>query len=345
MNKQKVKVFLLVFLFWLWIVWFLFLSLSKDKKELLNNNIQENEKNVSKLDDLYYESEKIYWSIYTESWSLELDKKINEFIKNNHFVWASILESLIWNYNKSESLRNKVCINNNSEVCYKRDINISYDKLEWFKLESNNKWLYNNNIYRFKFSKKWYLDVFEKVYLTKYSDKHIKAEWKTLKSKYTESIDNSKSFEYKTKNFSFYIKPNTFTYNWKPVEWKIDVYFFDIGSSDWNLNVFNLDSFDERYNYIWSAMITLGMPLVKAYKWDNELDISIPISWTWKIQDTYRAPWIDLKNVPKNIFLGIDELKKYNIPPWWHYDKNKWVWFSSYMKILDEEWNYEFNLK
>ena len=53
---------------------------------------------------------------------------------------------------------------------------------------------------------------------------------------------------------------------------------------------------------------------------------------------------MDLKNVPKWVYLGKEELEKYGIPPFWYLRKD-WTWIVWEMKILDEAWNYEFNYK
>jgi len=92
-------------------------------------------------------------------------------------------------------------------------------------------------------------------------------------------------------------------------------------------------------------MVTFGMPLVIAYdkNW-NQLNITSEIIWNWKIQNLEKAPWIDLDNVPKNIWLSKKELDKYKIPNFWHLDLDSWVWIESKMKILDSKWNYEFKL-
>jgi hypothetical protein len=89
-------------------------------------------------------------------------------------------------------------------------------------------------------------------------------------------------------------------------------------------------------------MITYWMPLIKAYKWDKELVINKEIVWKYKIDNDWT---MNFKDVPKWVYLGVEELKKYNIPPFWRLDQKTWIWYPSKAKILDEEWNVEFLLK
>jgi hypothetical protein len=90
-------------------------------------------------------------------------------------------------------------------------------------------------------------------------------------------------------------------------------------------------------------MITFGMPLIKAYLWDEELEINKEITWKWKILNIDSN--MNLKDVPKWKYLTRNELAKYNIPPFWRLNQKIWVWYESKMKILDEKWNYEFKIK
>lgn len=362
MDKQKSKLvygsIIILVIVWL-VIWF---SLNKwwNIKNYENKKLVENANNSNYLDGISIN--KLAGSLYTESWATEINKKINYLVSKNDLWKASFLSSFVWNYKDSLNYRNTLCknqTNENKEFCEKLatklKLSISdtkWNRMTWVKISvdwnidfNQNKDLYNNFIHRLRFSKKWYLDSYEKVVLWNWSDSIIETNPKLLKTNYTINTDSNKEISYKTKNFDYKIDANSFVnLDWTPVSGNIDVYFFDIGASDWDLSVLNLDAFDENWTLVWSSMTTLWMPLVKAYSGENELKLSKEITWTGIIQNLERAPWIDLVKVPKNTWLTKVDLDKYNIPPFWNLDQTNWVWKTSSMKILDEKWNYEFKL-
>lgn len=360
MDKQKLKlvyVISILLIIFILISWFYF-NFWKN----INNSINE----ISSKSNIYLDKlpiNKLAGSLYSESGAINLNNKVNYLLSKNYLWKASFLLSFLWDYKKSLNYRNSLCEQNtqeNKEFCTKLNIKLNsnifdtkWNKIDWVKIKidwnndfnENNNNLYNNFVHRIKFSKKWYLDSYEKIILWNWSDLKIELNPKLLKTNYIINIDSDKEISYKTKKFDYKIESNSFVnQDWTPISGKIDVYFFDIWASDWDLNVLNLDAFDENWTLLWNSMTSLWMPLVKAYSWENELKLSKEITWTWIIQNLERAPWIDLKNVPKNIWLNKIELDKYNIPPFWNLDQTNWVWKTSSMKILDEKWNYEFKL-
>lgn len=363
MDKQKLKViYVIIFVLFIILVSLFFffkkwweINNYENNKWLKNSNISNYLDNIS--------INKLAGTLYTESWAMEINKKIDYFISKNDLWKASFLSSFLWDYKSWLNQRNSLCknqTNENKDFCEKLNTELKlsisdtkWNKMNWVKISidwnidfNKNKDLYNNFVHRLRFSKKWYLDSYEKVILWNWSDSVIESNPKLLKTDYTINTDINKNISYKTKNFDYKIPANSFVnLDWTLVTWNIDIYFFDIGASDWDLSVLNLDVFDDNFNYVWNSFTTLWMPLVKAYSWENELILSKEITWTWIIQNIQeRAPWIDLINVPKNIWLTKTDLDKYNIPPFWNLDQINWVWKSSSMKILDEKWNYEFKL-
>jgi hypothetical protein len=362
MDKQKLKLVYgsIIIIVIIWVV--IFFSLNKwwktnnyeDKKILENTNVS------NYLDDISIN--KLVGSLYTESWASQINKKIDYLVSKNDLWKASFLSSFLWNYKDSLNYRNTLCknwANENKDFCKKLTTKLKllisdtkWNKMTWVKISidwnidfNQNKDLYNNFVHRLRFSKKGYLDSYEKVVLWNWSDSIIETSPKLLKTNYTINTGSNKEVLYKTKNFDYKIEANSFVnLDWTPISGNIDVYFFDIWAFDWDLSVLNLDAFDENWTLLWDSMTTLWMPLVKAYSGENELKLAKEITWTWIIQNLERAPGIDLLNVPKNTWLSKSDLDKYNIPPFWNLDQTNWVWKTSSMKILDEKWNYEFKL-
>jgi hypothetical protein len=362
MDKQKSKLVYvsIIIIVIIWIVIFFLLNKWWETNNYENNKWLKNSNISNYLDDISIN--KLAGSLYSKSWSTEINKKIDYFISKNKLWEASFLSSFLWDYKNSLNQRNSLCkneTNENKEFCEKLDMKLQlsisdkkWNKMTWVKISidwniefNQNKDLYNNFVHRLRFSKKGYLDSYEKVVLWNGSDFIIETNPKLLKTNYTINADLNKELSYKTKNFDYKIDANSFVnLDWSPVSWNIDIYFFDIWVADWDLSVLNLDAFDENWTLLWSSMTTLWMPLVKAYSGENELKLSKEITWKWIIQNLERAPWIDFKNVPKNIWLTKTDLDKYNIPPFWNLDQTNWIWKTSSMKILDEKWNYEFKL-
>ncbi len=310
-------------------------------------------------------------SLYSNWWGKDLYKKI-ELLNR---TWSSIenkmkatfLESFIWDYKKAIQSRKDLCKNNlKSDFCKKIDLNlISYrpEDLSWNILNNVNifidwekigklKWknnieVINKFVHRIRITKEGYLDFYKKVFIDTNNIEDDSLNPKLLKANLEKIVASNKLENIKTNNFDFQILPHSFkTIWWKIYTWKVKLYIFDIGEKDWDLNVLNLDAFWINWDYLWNSMVTFWMPLIKAYdeNW-NELNISRLITWKWKIQNLKKAPGIDLVNVPKNKWLTKKDLDKYNIPSFWYLDQKNWIWKETTMKILDSDWNYEFNLK
>jgi len=382
---DKIKIIFTIILFS-----FLFVScwknIEKDtKKEVLNNNTQEQTKTNSwimkknkenfKLHKFNKDITKISFidlnnSLYSNWWWDNLKKKIKLLSASwetiNNKMKATFLESFIWDYKNALSKRNNLCKNNeSSQFCKKVDLNlISYrpvDKdwnivknvqisIDWKQIWNlkwkNNLKVENKFIHRIRISKEWYLDFYKKIFIDASWNEKESLNPKLLKASLIKVIDSTKDNQLKTNNFSYDIKSDSFiTKDWKKYSWKVKLYAFDIWENNWDLNVLNLDAFDNNGSYVWNSMVTFGMPLIIAYdnSW-NRLKISGSILWKWKIENIDKAPWIDLVNVPKNTWLSKKELDKYKIPPFWHLDLDSWVWNSDEMKILDINGNYEFRL-
>jgi len=309
----------------------------------------------------------LYWNNWWVNLKDKIDRLYNSWTTVDDKIKLVYLQSFVWNYTEAVKYRKDLC-KKNKEFCTKNTFNIPSKNpvdTKWNKIDNVSlfinweyKWIlnannsvewFNNFVYRLKMSKKWYADFYDKHNIWWNTPRIIDTiQPKFLAADSFDSIESSSEFKKETENFTFQISPDSFVFkNWKKVTWKIDVYFFDITSADWDLSVLNLDAFDsDTLSFEWWAMITFWMPLVKAYKWDEELRIVKPIVWQWKLQGIdKKAPWIDLVNVPKWEFLWKTELLKYNIPPFWNLNQDTWVWYSSKMKILDWSWSIEFELK
>ncbi len=382
---NKIKIILILFLFSILFVSCWKTIEKNTKKEVLNNNTETNtitnswvvekKKDNFKLQKFNKDITKISFidlnnSLYS-NWGWDnLKKKIEllsaswETIDNK--MKATFLQSFIWDYKNALTKRHNLCQNNqDSQFCKKVNLDlISYRPVDkdWNIIENvkisvdwkqvwNLKWknnleVENKFIHRIRISKQWYLDFYKKIFVDANGVQKESLNPKLLKASLMKNIDSTKNNQLKTNNFNYDIKSNSFTTkDWKKYSWEVKLYAFDIWENNWDLNVLNLDTFDQSGSYVWDSMVTFGMPLIIAYdnSW-NRLKISQAILWKWKIQNLDKAPWIDLDNVPKNTWLSKKELDKYKIPPFWHLNLDSWVWFSDEMKILDTDGNYEFKL-
>lgn len=299
-------------------------------------------------DDLYDKIEFLSWTWET----LETRQK------------ASFLESFVWDYKNALKNREKLCLEEpESSYCDKINltltsflpedsnwaildsVNIHVDWRDFWELSWINKLnLENKFVHRVKVSKEWYLDFFKKISID--SNGGIKESLSPIliPADEEELINSSSTSEVSSENFEYKITEDSFVdKNWEDYNWEVKLYMFDLWSDDKDSNVFNLDAFWETWTYAWYSMITYWMPLIIAYdtEW-NRLAFNKEMTWKWQIQWISDIPWIDLVNVPKNVYLWRDELNKYWIPPWWNIDLENGVWHEAEMKILDEEWNYEF---
>jgi hypothetical protein len=279
---------------------------------------------------------------------------------------ATFLESFVWDYENALKDREEYCKDapENDSYClkFKLTLNSYYPKdsewnyLQWTRMYVDWRdiwaWAWNKEIevenqfiHRIAIEKEWYLDYFWKYPISSVGNLQESFNPKLVKANSWTIIKSSEETTLYTNNFDFIIKPNTFVdANWKVYNWDIKIYLFDLWSENNNENVFNLDVFtSDNLSFVWTSMVTFWMPYLTIYdtKW-NRLYIWSEIIWRWQIQNTEKAPNIDLKNVPKNVYLWKAELEEYWIPPFWNLDLKNWVWKESKMKILDNGWNYEF---
>lgn len=361
MNKWKIKFFIIFSL-----ITFMISSCGNDR--VVEQKV---EQPTTKAKEVVIDKEvslvNLSNEIHSEEWKKNLLDKINKLEKewtNESLQKAIYLKSFMWKYSDVLNDINKLCKKNSLDYCkkeklklisfYPTDKNKKYLKnvkisVNWWK-EKNLLWentleLNKNFINRVKISAKWYTDFYKKINIVKKVSNEDMVNPKLIKAKKKKTIDSSKwIFEISTKHFSYTIAPNTFVRkNWEQVNWNIDLYLFDIDRENADSNLLSLDVFDSEWNNIWNWMVTYWMPLIKAYLWDEELKIWTEITWKWKIM--YITKYMNLKDVPKWKYLSKKELEKYNIPPFWILNQDSWVWNESKMKILDEEWNYEFKLK
>ena len=308
-------------------------------------------------------------AMYAMSGGIDLKEKIQTLSQS----WASVenqgkaifLKSFVGDYENALRDRNNLC-SIDITWCKKGELRIvSYrptdlqsNMISWVNMYVDGdvywtlKWtndlkVYTSFVHRIKLTKKWYLDFYQKFSL---SEGPLFAESinpKMLKATSFISTSASTGVIEKTSHYTFQIEPNSFSsFDGKMLTWNIDIYFFDIDGSQTDLNILNLDAFqEETLSYEGWSMVTHGMPLVKAYQGNEELKIVKPIIWKWKILYTNKMPWIDLEAVPKGVFLWKQELAQYHIPSFWVLNQQSGVWVSSKMKIVDTEWNIEFELK
>ncbi len=115
-----------------------------------------------------------------------------------------------------------------------------------------------------------------------------------------------------------------------------------MNQDDQDLSIFDLSAFGANGELVGDNMITYGMPLITAYKDGEPLRIVKPIQGTGTILGI--TPAMDLKNVPKNVWLTGNELLTHGIPPFWSLNRETGVWTESKMMILDEAGNYRFEI-
>lgn len=319
-------------------------KLSNTETKTTKTNSQKEIKSVTSLNNFIYWSEKV-----------NISQLIEKTPDNSQ---KAFLYSFIWDYKNVEKISKDSPLQNTSISIsnhYPTDLSGNILKNTTLTIDGKTVWnlkanmnldLYNNLVHRIKISKKWYLDFYKKIVTWNLTNNNFEVIPKLVPASSVLKTSLDKEITYSTTNFKFKISPNTFVdESWNYVNDNLEIYFFDIDSSYWDINALNLDTFSQNdYKYYGWQMVTHWMPLIKAYLWDKELQIKNPIIWLWKIQNTDKAVNIDLANVEKNVYLKIDELSKYNIPAFWHLDQNLWIWVSSEMKILDSLWNYEFKL-
>lgn len=382
-QKLNVIVSLFIFSI-IWISIFLFLNKNEDIQKndennikLLefweklnssnNNNNNNNSKDITKisLNDI---NNSFYSINKNENFNEKIKILLSSSLSDIDKLKIPFIQSFMWNYKDALFYRDNLCKNSKNldkeKICRKinfnlisyRPIDYEWKILDWvdlfvdwinlWKLKWVNEFkIYDNFIHRIKLSKKGYIDFYKKISLLNYWTFKESITPKMLKAYWSETRNIWDSFQYSTQNFNYNILSNSFSYkNWDKVYWNIDIYFFDITWEEWNINALNLDSFSDDWFYQWGSMTTYWMPLIKAYKWNEELKIVKDIMWKSKILNTDKALWIKLEEVPKNEWLNYSSLEKYNIPPFWCLNQEYWIWISSKMKILDNNWNYEFNM-
>lgn len=282
---------------------------------------------------------------------------------NENRVKASLLQSFVWENVQAVQSRDVLC-KEKPDFCTKQsltittyrpvdtqgniidDVSLSINgKDEWLLNARNQYDGYTDFVQRIKLSKKGFLDFYGKYIISQSPLGNESLKPVLLAADKKEVIDAGTGWTFATKNFLFEIPAQAFSYaDGTAVSWDIELYFFDIGSQDGDINALNLDSFDsETLSYRGWSMITHGMPLIKAYKGDRELVIAKPITGKWTIQDLTKAVGIDLQSAPKNMALSLADCEKYGIPPFWTLNEETGVWYSSSLTLLDSQWNYSFS--
>ena len=339
-----------------------------DNKEEYSEEFQlkKSEKDIKEL-SLF----EVWNSIYWKKWWEKIREKIEELSAVNQTfenkAKAIFLESFLWDYESSLINREKLCeTDTGNKFCQKASLNIiSYRpkdtswkildnvtiSINWNK-STTLKWkmsleVENKFIHRIKISKEWYLDYFVEQFIDSPRIMDLSINPTLFKATAEKIILSNTWSEQSSENFTYSILPDSFANsNGEIYSWKVKLYFFDINEMNWDLNVLNLDVFDEDENYQGNSMVTHWMPLIQAYDMEgNELFIDKWIRGKWKIQSKDKAVWMDLEWVVKNEWMWKKALDKYNIPPFWRLNTISWIWEESQMKILDSEWNYEFVLK
>ena len=301
--------------------------------------------------------------MYTKTGSQNLYEKI-ETLKNDKKIEnkqkATYLESFVWDYENALKNRKELCEKENDpKFCENKNLVVAsfspVDQdwkylenvkltIDWGKEVKNSSRisLEPNFAHRLKYSKEGYLDFHFKANLKNTWDE-ISFLPKLVKADLEKEQNSIQRVYEKTENFTFKTNGNNYlTKDGKEYNWKVKLYFFDLDETNNDANAFNLDVFDEKGSLTGTSMVTFGMPYIKAYnEKGEELDLKWWFTWSWIIQNQHKAINMDLKNVPKNVYLWKTELDKYGIPPFWVLTDN-WVWKESKMKILDEKWNYEF---
>lgn len=333
------------------------------------------ERNITELgtQEIWTTVDQLNFSLYSEEWAKDLYSKINKLKDSEKLedkVWATFLESFVWKYDEAIEDRKNLCETIEDEKEYKKycekelltinsfrpvdqDWNIipnTIISINW--QEEARMWaitkfeLYNNFTNRLKVSAVWYTDFYEKIVSTSEWFDKVQVSPKLIKSDKSIVLNDDSEKEIETTNFKFYLKKDDFVnQNWSKVTWDIEVHLFDLWENDWDFNNINLDNFDsETWTYMWQSMVTFWMPLIKAYNNWIELEIK-EVKWIWKIQNWWKNPWLDLENVPKNKYLSHEELEQYKVPYFRILNRKSWVWYTTDLKILDTDWNYEFIYK
>lgn len=298
--------------------------------------------------------------IFSATWKQNLKQKA-EILRNDENLEnkqkATYIESVLWNYDVALKEREELCEKEfDKKYCEKvqlelisflpedenenilKDVKVFVDGRENFSTDE----IEPNFMHRVQYKKEGYLDYTTKFNLRDDSEKTMFSPV-LVKANLEKELDSDKNMLEETENYTFSLEKNSFiTADWKEYNGKVKAYFWDLWENENHYNVFKLDVFDNNWNQVWDSFTTFGMPYVKFFDENgNELKTKKWVSGSWFIQNQHKAPNIDLKNVPKNVWLGKEEMDEYNIPPFWILT-DRWVWVESKAKILDEKWNYEF---
>lgn len=278
----------------------------------------------------------------------------------NSTLQRSYLQSFVWDYEKANAERDKLC-SYNSAVCPQDQFTLNLptivDKKTWEPVKNTRVYintkrvgtvspkvaLYNDMVHRVRVEKEGYLDSYGMLNALPGGHSVLEAGAKLKPAELHISVPVDTPITQKVTNFTYTVPANAFVDGaGKPVSGKVDLYFFSMDTGDQDLSIFQLNAFAKDGTLLWDNMITFGMPLVTAYQNGVPLDIKIPIDGTGTILN--QTSEMDFQNVPKNVWLWEKELLKYKIPPFWSLNRKTGTWTESQMMILDTKGNYRFQI-
>lgn len=218
--------------------------------------------------------------------------------------------------------------------------------------------LYKNTVFRTRVAKKGFTDFIQTERFVTWPNeavpsKKISQSPLMIAAQATRQIWPGDTFSVTTKHYTFSGNYSSFiARDGGEISGPIDVYFFDLGRDIpefANSSLLALDVFDSREVMEGFGMSTFGMPLVKAYAWDRELDIDPehPIRVVWKIQDhddyllmiwkTNQEAADIYKKIPAWTKVTLENSEQLGMPPFWRLDKETGFWWDDTYTILDSE--------
>jgi DNA-binding XRE family transcriptional regulator len=222
--------------------------------------------------------------------------------------------------------------------------------------------LHKNITFRTKVSKKWYTDFFSTEWFFPWENQYTSLQSRSIKpilipAQKSISIHSDDKFSTTTDSYVFTGSAENFEHpDRSPIDWPIDIYFFDLNSETPDFiasDILSLNIFTTDRRFLWSGMVTFGMPLVKAYAWDTELKIrpDAQIKWTGNIRD-FRQLLIEygltqedmekIAQIPPWTIITLEKAIELKLPPYWRIDADKGFWEESSYTILDQDGNFEF---
>jgi len=277
----------------------------------------------------------------------------------NTVIKKAYLQSFVGDYTQANQARDELCSYSNAH-CAQKNIEIKVPKavdksgaavagtqvyIDTKKIQNapTETRLYDNMVHRIRIAKEGYLDSYGSLNAVEGGYNTLEASGVLKKAEAHTSSPATEAVVKKVTNFEYHVPANAFVdQSGKAVTGDVDVYYFSMDQSDQDLSIFGLSAFGPDGNLIGDSMITYGMPLVTAYQDGNPLRIIRPIEGTGTIlgiNDT-----MNLKDVPKNVWLNGAELLEYGIPPFWSLNRETGTWTETRMMILDEQGNYRFEI-